>query len=209
MSALEKLACMQHRRDETPNQELAAELVRKNDKKGIQEIAENLWNRDKDIANDCIKVIYEIGERNPNLISRYVGDFIRLLSSKNNRMTWGAVTAIATVAHLAADELFEHYKEIEHAVKNGSVITQDRGIAALAVVASQSDHYRKTIFPFLLKHLETCRPKDVPQHSEKSLVAANSKNKSQFIGVLKKRFVNLTPSQQKRVTKVMKQAESL
>jgi hypothetical protein len=200
---------MQHRQDEVPNQRLAAELVRNKDRRGIQEIAENLWNQDTDIANDCIKVIYEIGERQPDLVSRYVGDFIRLLTSKNNRMVWGSVTAIAAVAHLTSDMLFIHHKDIEHAVENGSVITQDKGVAALAVIASQSNRYRKAIFPFLLKHLQACRPKDIPQHSENSLIAVNTQTKSRFISLLKRRFSSLTPSQQKRVAKVITQAESL
>jgi hypothetical protein len=209
MSTLEKLACMQHRRDEVLNQQLAAELVRTKDRTAIREIAENLWNENADIANDCIKVIYEIGERQPDLVARYVGDFIELLRSKNNRMVWGAVTAIASVAHLTADTLFINHKEIEHAVENGSVITGDRGIVALAIVASQSTRYRKAIFPFLLKHLQVCRPKDIPQHSESTLIAVNTQTKSQFISLLKKRFSSLTPPQQKRVAKVIAQAELL
>jgi hypothetical protein len=124
-------------------------------------------------------------------------------------MVWGAVTAIAAVAHLTTDKLFEHYREIEHAVECGSVITQDRGIAALAVVASHSDRYRKAIFPFLLKHLQTCRPKDIPQRSEKSLVAADRHNRSHFTKALRRRLPSLTPSQQTRVAKVIKRAESI
>jgi len=36
---------MQNRRDEVPNQELARELARKKDRKGIQEIVDNLANK--------------------------------------------------------------------------------------------------------------------------------------------------------------------
>jgi len=70
MSLLEKLACMQKRKDEVLNQELAKELAQKNDKSGIKEIAENLQNKDKNIQNDCIKVLYEIGYLKPELINR-------------------------------------------------------------------------------------------------------------------------------------------
>src|SRR2546422_884291 len=100
MSALEKIASMQGRRDEVPNQELAKELAAKADRKGIKEIADNLWNKDKNIQADCIKVLYEIGYLKPELIGGYVSDFVKLLSSKNNRLVWGAMTALTTVAEI-------------------------------------------------------------------------------------------------------------
>lgn len=50
MSVLQKLACMQNRRDEEPNRELAGELAEKKNTAGIKEIAENLWNKDKGCA---------------------------------------------------------------------------------------------------------------------------------------------------------------
>jgi hypothetical protein len=61
MSTLDKLAHSLGRRDEVPNQELARELAAKKDKKGIREVAENLWHKDKNIQADCIKVLYEVG----------------------------------------------------------------------------------------------------------------------------------------------------
>ena len=188
---------------------LIEELIRKGDRKGIQEIADNLWNQDKDVANDCIKVLYEIGYRRPKLITGYAEDFVRLLRGKNNRLVWGAALALSTIAGIGADQLFGHIGVIKDAVKKGSVITQDNGIATLAVIASKNERYRKTIFPLLLEHLQTCRPKEIPQHSEKCLIAVTAKNKSAFVDVLSKRLSPLTSPQWKRVSKVIKQAEAL
>jgi len=47
MSIINRLANSLGRRDEVPNQELARDLAAKKDKKGIREIAENLWNKDR------------------------------------------------------------------------------------------------------------------------------------------------------------------
>ena len=47
MSVLNRLASSIGRRDEIPNQELARDLAARKDKAGIREIAENLWNKDK------------------------------------------------------------------------------------------------------------------------------------------------------------------
>jgi len=68
---LEKLSCSLGKTDEEPNIELAECLCENNDKIGIKEIVDGLNGKDKAIANDCIKVLYEIGERRPELIADY------------------------------------------------------------------------------------------------------------------------------------------
>jgi len=82
MSVVNRLAHPQNRRDEVPNQELARDLAARKDKAGIREIAANLWNKDKDIQSDCIKVLYEVGSIEPKLIADYAEDFVKLLRSK-------------------------------------------------------------------------------------------------------------------------------
>jgi hypothetical protein len=207
MSALNRIAYFQNRRDERPNQELAAELAKRRDRSGIREIAENLWNQNRDVQSDCLKVLYEIGYIDPELIADYVTDFLKLLAHKNNRLVWGSMIALSTIAHLKADELFGHVAEIEGVLETGSVITRDNGVKVLAAVAAQQPRYRREIFPYLLKHLETCRPKDVPQHAEQIVGAVNADNRSAFLKVLNKRMVDLSGSQTARIKKVIKDAE--
>jgi hypothetical protein len=60
MSVLNQIAHFQNRRDEVPNQELARELAMRKDSQGIREITENLWNKDRTIQADCLKVLYEL-----------------------------------------------------------------------------------------------------------------------------------------------------
>jgi hypothetical protein len=207
MSALDRIAHFQNRRDEVPNQELARDLASKKDRSGIREIAGNLWNKDKGIQADCIKVLYEIGYLEPALIAGYAEDFIKLLKSRNNRLVWGGMIALGTVADLSADVIFPHLAEIQKAMGAGSVITIDNGVQTLARVASKGGKYNKAIFPWLLDHLKTCRPKEVPQHSEKTLPAVvDASNKKEFIAVLEKRMVDLSGSGLARVKKVIKQA---
>lgn len=206
MSALDKIAYALDRRDEVPNQKLAKTLAAKKDRKGIQEIAENLWNENKNIQSDCLKVLYEIGFINPSLVADYATDFINLLSSENNRLVWGAMIGLSTVAHLRADEVCNRLLAITTAMESGSVITVDNAVKVLVMAASSSEKYRARLFPILLVHLQTCRPKDVPQHAEKALVAVNASNQKQFVAVLKKRMLDMTGSRAARVKKVIKQA---
>jgi len=207
MSALDRIAHFQNRRDEVPNQELAHDLAKSKDRKGIQEIAANVWSQDKDVQADCIKVLYEVGYIDPALVAGYAGDFVKLLKSRNNRLVWGGMIALGTVAQLKPDVVLAHLDEIKKAMKEGSVITVDNAVLALARAASSGDKYRKVMFPLLKNHLTTCRPKDVPQHSEKSLAAVNASNKKEFVAVLMKRLDDLSGSGLARVKKVIRQAE--
>jgi hypothetical protein len=81
MSALEKIAFYQNRRDEVPNQELARQLAQFRDQSGIDEIAANMANKNSNVRSDCLKVLYEIGYLDPTLIAPYVEDFLRLFHS--------------------------------------------------------------------------------------------------------------------------------
>ena len=207
MSVLNKIAYLQNRRDEVPNQELARELVGARNSAGVREIAENLWNKDQNIQSDCIKVLYEIGYQDPALIADYVSDFLKLLKSRHNRLVWGGMIALSTIGALKPDEIFQQYDEIRRVMETGSIITMDNGVKTLALVASKNVSYNREIFPFLLDHLATCRPKDVPQHAEKTLPTVNSSNKADFIKVLEKRTEDMSGSQVTRVKRVIKDAQ--
>jgi len=209
MSVIDKLAHSLGRRDEVPNQELARELAAKKDKKGIREIAENLWHKDKNIQADCIKVLYEVGAIEPTLIAEYADDFVKCLRNKNNRLAWGGMTALAEVAKANPDVVFKNLDAIKKAKETGSVITVDNAISTLAYTAAGNKKYNEAIFPYLLKHLSSCRPKEVPQHSEKTFPAVNASNKADFIKVLEKRMEDLSGGGLARVKKVIKQALAL
>jgi hypothetical protein len=205
MSVLDQIAHFQNRRDEVPNQELAHKLAETGNTAGIREIAENLWNKDKRIQADCIKVLYEVGYLAPELVVPYAGDFLKLLRSRNNRLVWGGMIALSTVANLAAETLFTEQDEIYKAMQRGSVITVDAGVLALAKLASTSQDRRRELLPRLFDHLKNCRPKDVAQHSEKVAPAVNGEHAEEFIAVLESRMEDLSETQARRIKKVITQ----
>ncbi|MFJ9465445.1 hypothetical protein [Viridibacillus arvi] len=204
MTIVPRLASKLQRRDEEPNIELAQELVNDHNLEGIKEIIENLSNKDKGIQQDCIKVAYEIGEVKPELISEFALTFISLLKSRNNRLVWGAMTALSSIATVSSKIMMEHLETIFSTMKTGSVITVDKGVLTLAKLASVSKEKNERIFPFLLHHLETCRFKELPQHAESTLIAVNNDNKEAFLTVLKRRENELTAPQLKRIKKIYK-----
>jgi hypothetical protein len=154
-------------------------------------------------------VLYEIGYLNPALVAGYAEDFVRLLKSKNNRLVWGGMIALGTVAGLQPDTVFAHLDEVKKAMQTGSVITVDNAVTALARAASKGGKYGKAMFPLLISHLKTCRPKDVPQHSEKTLPAVTASNKEEFVAVLLKRMDDLSGSGAARVGRLIKRAEAI
>ena len=207
MSVLNRLASAQGKRSDLPNQALARELAAGKNKKAIREVAQNLQNKDRNIQSDCLKVLYEIGYLEPGLIAAYAGDFLKLLGSRNNRLVWGGLIALSTIASLTADELFPHWRDIQRVMDKGTVITVDAGVKTLAQVAAQADAYRVKILPFLLEHLRTCRPQSVAQHAEAILVAVDATTRAEFIQVLRKRLEDLSVAAATRVQRVMIKAE--
>jgi len=208
MSVVNLLASQLSRNDEVPNIELAHKLANEENYTGIEEIIGNLTCKDKKIQYDCIKVAYEIGQVKPELISKYVLTFIELLKSRNNRLVWGGMTALATIVEGASETIMAHLDILKSAMKVGSVITIDKGVLTLAKLAAVSKENNDVIFPMLLLHLENCRPKEIPQHSESTLLAVTDENKEELLNVLRKREKFLTAPQLKRVKKIYKTLEA-
>lgn len=206
MTVLDRLAHRLGRRDEVPNQDLARELAATRDTAAIRELAAQLRTRDPRMQSDCVKVLYETGYLDPALVSPHVADFLHLLSSRNNRLVWGGMIALSTIAALEPAALFAERRLLQKTIETGSVITVDNGIKTLALVASRSAEYRETLFPYLLSHLRDCRPKDVPQHAESILVAVDATVKHSFIETLTARLPGMPASRATRLRRVLKEA---
>ena len=206
---IERLACKLGRNDEAPNIELAEFLCQHNDTAGIKEIVDGFMGTDKAVANDCIKVLYEIGERNPALISCYANEFISRLRSKNNRLAWGSMTALAKIAEYAPKPIIDKLPVIVAAYEDGSVITVDNSISVFAGLCKADDGYAESVLPIILNHLRECKPKDVPQHAERASICFNGKNANAFIDALEIRLPHLTSSGQTRICKLLKKLHSL
>ena len=209
MSVINGIAYYQNRRDEVPNQELAHQLAESEDKAGIHEIADNLWNKNKNVRSDCLKVLYEIGYIRPDLIADYVNEFLKLLKDKENRMVWGAMIGLATIADLRPHEIWEHIDDVINAVDKGTLITVVWGVKTLAHVAKVNMTYHSKLFPILLTQLQTCIPRDVPMHAESILVAVDKADTAAFLTVLEKRKPELTGSQLTRLNKVIRKVNIL
>jgi hypothetical protein len=204
MSALQEIAYYLNIRDEVPNQQLAKKLVEQEDSDGIAEIAAHLADKNASVASDCVKVMYEIGYLDPELIAPYTQSFVNLLNSKNNRMVWGAMIGLSTVADLAADVLAPQISTLLQVMEKGSVITVVSGVKVLGKLVGAAPQLEGQVMPYLTQLLTTCIPRDVPTHAESLLPMMNEHNRGVFQKICESRVADMSTTQARRMRSVMK-----
>ncbi|MFF3023162.1 HEAT repeat domain-containing protein [Gottfriedia sp. NPDC057948] len=204
MTVIEKLASSLGRRDEEPNIELAIQIVDHNDENAVKELIENLTNKNKNIQNDCIKVLYEIGDRKPSLISDYTNELFSLLESRNNRIQWGAMTALNSITSDVPEIIYSNIQKIIVAGDNGSVITKDQVVNILIKLCSIKP-YAEESFNLLINQLVKSPTNQLPMYAERSMSIINEENKNLFIETLTSRLEEIEKeTKRKRIEMVIK-----
>lgn len=204
MSIIGKLATSLGHRDENPNIDLAKQIAAANNKKAVAELVEHLNDKSKDIRHDCIKTIYEIAYIKPQLISDYADEYIKQLSSKSNRMQWGAMTALSSIVKEKPKELYQALPVLIDVAEKGSVITKDHYINILVGLCSDRSYYTKT-FPLLLEQLLKSATNQLPKYAEQAAGIVSEKDKTALIKTLSARVEDVeTPTKKTRLEKVIK-----
>lgn len=204
MSIVEKLATSLGRKDEVPNQELAKEIVDKKDKNAVKELVAHLNDKGKDIPNDCIKVLYEISNTAPTLLAPHIDELIAQLDSKNNRMQWGAMTAINSITTTKPAEVYNALGKLANIADKGSVITKDNYVGILVKLAD-TKNYKKEALQLLHEQIQVALPNQLPMYAEQALSVIVAAFKQIFINTLTQRLDDLEKeSKRKRVEKVIK-----
>ena len=170
---------------------------------GISEIVQNLQHKNKSVQSDCIKVLYEIGYLKPELIVDYSLEFLELLKSKTNRMIWGGMIALATIAEEKPKEIFEQLATVTDTIEHGTLITVVWGVKAIAKVAATNQTYKQKIFPFLMGQLKKCTPRDVSMHAE-NILPIDQTNKTEFLSTIETRKPQLSTAQLARLRRFIK-----
>ena len=206
MTVIDKLATSLNRRDEVANQDLAKQIADSNDKKAVKELVENFHNKDKGIQSDCIKVIYEIGTRKPKLIAGYTDELIMLLDNKNNRLQWGAMTALDAITNENPKAIYSALPKIIAVANQGSVITNDHCVGILIKLCATKE-YAEDAFSLLNERLLISPTNQLPMYAENALPIINDKNKLVFVTTLTSRLDEIEKDTKRlRVEKVIKKA---
>lgn len=203
MSVLDKLASALGRNDEKPNVELAEALAATPDASAIAELAEALATGSTAVSNDAIKVLYELGERRPELVAPHAPAFLKLLSGKNNRNVWGALQAIETITALQPDTVLAELPAILAAADKGSVIAKDKAVAILVKLAAAG--HGSVMLPVLLGRLETAAPNQLPMYAEQAVTVIDAAHRERFAAILEGRLGGIeAPAKRARVEKMLR-----
>ena len=204
MAVIDRLASALNRKDEGPNLEMAESIAEQEDREAIKELVDNLHNRDKNIQSDCIKVLYEIGALKPSLVAEYSKEFVTLLDHGNNRLVWGAMTALDAITLETQEAIYSALAKIVDVADKGSVITKDHGIQILIKLCSVKS-YADHAFALLIEQLKKCPTNQLPMYAENAISIVNESNKALFIETLYSRLDDIEKdSKRKRVEKVIK-----
>ncbi len=203
MSAIDKLASALGHRDEKPNQELAQDIAASNDKAAVKELVDNLTNKNKQIQSDCIKTLYEVATLKPALVAPHVSTLLTLLQSKNNRMQWGAMTALSAIVAERPAEIYAALPGIMDSATAGSVITKDHAAYILSYLSSQKAY--NGAFDLLLELMADSPENQFPSYAEKAAAHAEGVNKSRLLDLLRDRVGKIeSETKRKRVEKVIR-----
>lgn len=204
MTIIDKLATSLNRKDEGPNEELARDIADREDREAVSELMDHLNNKDKNIQSDCIKVLYEIGNLKPSLIAEYSKEFLTLLDHKNNRLVWGAMTALDAITLENPEVIYAALGTIVNRMEKGSVITKDHGVNIL-IKLSSLQAYAEQAFNLLMEQLMKCPANQLPMYAENAISIINDNNRAIFINTLISRLGDIDKdTKRKRVEKVMK-----
>ncbi|WP_262693373.1 hypothetical protein [Kordiimonas aquimaris] len=191
-------------KDEQPNILLANKIAATKDTAAITALVNVIRSGRIAARSDCIKVLYEIGYQNPMMIAPHIDTFFLLTENKNNRLVWGAFTAINTLTGLCADVIFERINTLEKVADNASVIAKDQMINILISLSSHEQYQDKSI-TMLLNRIAKCAVNQLPMYAEKATALALSlKDALALIKTLEKRLAQtMPPSKKKRVNMVI------
>lgn len=201
---MERLSSMRGERDNVSDIALAEEIVKTRNTKAIAELVAHLGDKNKRVASDCIKTLYEVGEREPKLIADYVGEFAALLSSKTQRLVWGAMCALDGCASAAPDDAFAHLPAIVKAAEGESVIARDHAVSILAKLCSAG--HAKKCMPILLEIVRTCPVNQLPSYMETAARVVEQKDRAVLMAIAVDRSEDVAayPAKQKRIEKVLR-----
>ncbi len=204
MSWINKISFHRNIRNEEPNKELAEELAATNNTEGIKEISQYLFDKNKSISSDCLAVLYTIGYSKPELIKDYLAGFVKLLESKNNRMVWGSMIALSTIAEIKSNEIFKNIDLILQTMKKGTLITEVWGIKTLVNLSLQNKAFKEQLLPVLFDYLEKCRPIDFAKRVDVILpILTNSDEREIVSRIIDLKTPELSEAQLKKLKTIM------
>jgi len=197
-----RLGFAQGRRDTEPDLALGQDLARRQDAASVGALVSLL--SDRAAASGAIKAIYECGYLAPDLLAPHAAVLLGLLASRNNRMVWGGAIALSCVAAAAPDAVWPRRAELMALFPDGSVITRDHVVRAMAHLARSSPARERALAPWLLLALEEVRPVNLPRWAEDVVPVLSGRNRAKAMALVEGRLAELSKGAQQRVRRLLR-----
>ena len=204
MTIAGRLASALERNDERPNVALAEALAASPDPDAVAELVGLLRTGSKPQRHDAIKVLYELGERDPEQIAPYFDTFVSLLSTRDNRMRWGTMSALAALAPIRQREVFGHLDAVLAAADAGKVISKDKAMKLLSDLNAMRE-LTPTVTPIILARLKESAINQVPMYAELAAPTIAEADKPAFRQIVSDWRDRIPmPAKKKRLEQVLK-----
>ncbi len=152
MSILQLLSSQTGDRTEYSNRRVVVQCL--DDPDLLLEIVEGLQLPDLALVGDCAEVLTHVAEDHPGWVAPYAANLAPLLRSKNTRVRWEAMHALALVAHLSPHTIGSIMPSLAELLRTDkSVIVRDYATDALAGFASTSKIAAQAAYPLLVEML--------------------------------------------------------
>lgn len=207
MTIASRLASALDRRDEQPNIALAEEIAASDDTVAVGELVKILKSGTRALRHDAIKAVYETAERKPELVAPHAEKFIELLNTRDNRMVWGAMSALAAIAEDRAELLMTSIDTILEAADRSSVISRDKAMALLAKL-NADPRYHEILMPVIFTRLMNAAVNQTPMYAELTAPSLQPKDFPRFREVVETRMAEiLQPAKKARLAKLIRKLE--
>lgn len=202
-SIANRLAGAMDRRDERPNVALAEDVAASRDRSAVSDLVTLVQSGTVRQRNDAMKVLYEIGARDPELIGGHCPVFLEALGSHTNRQVWGAMQVLDSVAELRAEQIAAELPTIIAAADRGSVIAKDRCNSILTKLARAG--YADKAVPLIVNRLKTAAPNQFPTYAEEAASVVTEAEKPGLIATIRQRLESITQrAKRERMEKLLR-----
>gem|GEM_PF-3838883 len=186
--------------DDVPNIVLAEEISRECDAAGIVELVRLLNEGSRDQQKGAIKVLYEIGERVPTLISKHSEVFFTQMVGIDFRLVWGSLMALASISLVEPRLILSRIEDICSAADASSIIAKDQVFNIFWNLFDIEPKYIPDLVPILLRRLEASPIHQFPSYAEKALQKLPPAYEGSLREILQKRLIEMT--ELNRITKI-------
>lgn len=140
---------------------------------------------------DAMLTLAHIAEQNPKMMTGRIDFLLNKLNDPINRVVFGSMIALAHVAHLVLDKLYQELSLVLDAMESGTVVTRDHGFRIL-VILYREEKYCEDTFCIILEQLTLAPANQLGQYTERMTSVIRQNHKNRFIAILEDRRGELT-----------------